>query len=77
MSRPVVLKLFSESTILIQMKIQSIKRLHFEKKSSENLLRYLHINFQIWFPKYNFKNPKYIKKIQVCSLRTPAIELPQ
>ena len=43
------------------------------KKSPENLLKYLHINFQIWFPKYNFKNPKYIKNIQVCSLRTPDI----
>ena len=29
----VVLKLFSESKILIQMKIQSIKKLNFEKKS--------------------------------------------
>ena len=30
--RAVVLKLFSESIILIQMKIQSIKKLNFEKK---------------------------------------------
>ena len=53
--------------ILTQMKIPSIKKLNFEnkkprKKSPENLLKYLHIDFQIWFPKYNFKNPKYIKK---------------
>ena len=31
--RAVVLKLFSESIILIQKKIQSIKKLNFEKKS--------------------------------------------
>ena len=37
------------------------------------MLKYLHINFQIWFPKYNFKNPKYIKNIEVCSLRTPGL----
>ena len=51
-----------------------MEKLNFDKKSPENLLKYLHINFQIWFPKYNFKNPKYIKNIQVCSLRTPGIE---
>ena len=49
----------------------------FKKKKSnfgklpENLLKYLHINFQIWFPKYKFKNPKYIKNVEVHSLRTP------
>ena len=43
--------------------------------SKKKLLKYLHINFQIWFPKYNFKNPKYIKNIEVCSLRTPALAL--
>ena len=37
------------------------------------MLKYLHINFQIWFP--DFKSPKYIKNIQVCSLRTPAINV--
>ena len=40
----------------------------------ENLLKYLHINFQIWFPKYQFKNPKYIKNVEVHSLRTPALK---
>ena len=72
-SYAVVLKLFSESIILIQMKIQSINKLNFDKKSPENLLKYLHINFQIWFPEYNFKTPKYIRNIEVCSLRTPGL----
>ena len=33
----------------------------------ENLPKYLHINFQIWFPKYKFKNSKYIKNVEVQS----------
>ena len=33
------------------------------------------INFQIWFPKSNFKNPKYIKNVLVHSLRTPALAI--
>ena len=33
-----------------------------------NLSKYLLINFQIWFQKYNFKTWKYIKNVQVHSL---------
>ena len=50
------------------MKIQSTKKSNF----SENLPKYVHINFQIWFTKYKFKNSKYIKNVEVHSLRTPA-----
>ena len=53
----VVLKLFTESTILNKMKIQSTKISNFP----ENFPKYEYINFQIWFPKYKFKNSKYIK----------------
>ena len=35
----VVLKLFSESIILIQMKIQSIKNLNFDKKKSRKFAK--------------------------------------
>ena len=38
---------------------------------TRNLPKYLHINFQIWFPKSNFKTLKYIKNVLVHSLRTP------
>ena len=37
----------------------------------ENMPKYLHINFQIWFPKYNFDNLKVHKNVEVHSLRTP------
>ena len=58
------------------MKIQSIKELNFEKKSPENLLKYLHINLQIWFQKYNFKTQSILKIYKyVCSLRTPVMNL--
>ena len=70
-------KHFCESIILIPMKKQSIKNqvsIYFEEKCPENLLKYLHINFHILFPEYNFKTPKYIKNIEVCSLRTPGLE---
>ena len=53
------------------MKIQSTKKSNF----SENLPKYVHINFQIWFTKYKFKNSKYIKNVEVqSSLRTPVLE---
>ena len=51
------------------MKIQSTKKSNFP----ENLPKYVYINFQIWFPKYKFKNSKYIKNVEVHSLRTPAL----
>ena len=44
-SRAVVLKFFSERIILIKLKIQSIKDLNFDKKSAQNLLKYLHIRY--------------------------------
>ena len=59
------------------MKMQSIKNQfseYFKEKRTENLLKYLHTNFQIWFPEYNFKTPKYIKNIEVCSLRIPGLK---
>ena len=46
-------------------------------KNVENLSKNLNVNFQKWFPKYNLKNPKYIKNIQVCSLRTPGLHFDQ
>ena len=33
-----------------------------------------YINFQKWFQKYNTKNSKYIKNIEVWSLRTPDLK---
>ena len=43
-------------------------------KLLENLQKYLHTDFQIWFPKYKFKNSKYIKNVAVHSLRTPGVD---
>ena len=56
------------------MKIQSTKNKSNFGKLLENLPKYLHIDFQIWFPKYKFKNSKYIKNVEVHSLRTPGIK---
>ena len=56
------------------MKIQSTKNISNFRNLLENLPKYLHIDFQIWFPKYKFKNSKYIKNVEVHSLRTPALE---
>ena len=39
--------------------------------------KYVYINFQIWFPKYKFNYSKYIKNVEVHSLRTPVLELSQ
>ena len=39
--------------------------------------KYLHINFQIWFPISNFKNLKYIKNGEIHSLRTPESSVQQ
>ena len=55
------------------MEIQSTKNKSNFGKLLENLPKYLHIDFQIWFPKYKFKNSKYIKNVEVHSLRTPAL----
>ena len=55
------------------MKIQSTKNKSNFGKLLENLPKYLHIDFQIWFPKYKFKNSKYIKNVEVHSLRTPGL----
>ena len=41
---------------------------------AKKLAKNRNINFQKWFPKYNFKLSKYIKNIEVQSLRTPALE---
>ena len=38
------------------------------------LPKYLHIDFQILFPKSNLENPKYIKNVQIYSLRTPGLK---
>ena len=35
------------------------------RKLLENLPKYLHIDFQIWFPKYKFLSSKYIKNVDV------------
>ena len=43
-------------------------------KYVENLSKIWNINFQKWFPKYNFKYPKYIKNIEVWSLGNPDLE---
>ena len=53
-TKPVVLKLFTKSPILIRWKIQSPKKVEYREKLPENLPKYLLINFQIWFPKSNF-----------------------
>ena len=52
------------------MKIQSTKKSNFP----EILPKYVYTNFQICFPKYKFKNSKYIKNVEVYSLRTSALE---
>ena len=39
----------------------------------EKMPKYLYINFQIWFQKYNLKNQKYIKNVEVQSLGNPAV----
>ena len=66
----VVLKLFYKSIIFIRKEIHSIKIITLVRKLAKNP----NINFQKWFLKYNFKNSKYIKNIEVWSLRTPALE---
>ena len=53
--RPVVPKLFSESPILIQSP-KNVLFIEFRKsEKSENLPKYLYLNFQIWS---KFKTPK-------------------
>ena len=52
------------------MKIQRSTK---KSKFPENLPKYVYINFQIWFQKYKFKDSKYIKNVDVHSLRTPGI----
>ena len=42
-------------------------------KLARKLAKNVNINFQKWFLKYNFKNSKYIKNIEVWSLRTPGL----
>ena len=50
------------------------KKVKYREKYPENLPKYLHINFQIWFPKSNFKNTKYIKNVlQVAGLGLAAL----
>ena len=49
------------------MKIFKYKQIKFP----ENLPKYALIDFQIWFPKYKFKNSKYIKHVEAHSLRSP------
>ena len=49
------------------MEIQSTKNESNFGKLLENVPKYLHIDFQIWFPKYKFKNSKYIKNVEVHS----------
>ena len=57
----------------IRYKIQSPKNVKYREKCPENLPKYLHIIFHIWFPKSKW-NPKYIKIVLVHSLRTPALK---
>ena len=64
LSRAVVLKLFSKSII------HSIKIITLTRKLPKNRNK----NFQKWFLKYNFKNSKCIKNIEVWSLRTPGLD---
>ena len=45
-----------------------------KSKFPENLPKYVYLNFQIWFPKYKFKHSKYIKNVEVHSLRTPGLK---
>ena len=49
-------------------KIHSIKWIKLAKKLAKNQ----NIDFQKWFPKYNFKNWKYIKSIE---FKNPWIEI--
>ena len=41
---------------------------------SENFAKNWNINFQKWFPKYNFEFLKYIKNLQVRYLGTTGVE---
>ena len=54
------------------MKMQSTKKKKsINTENPKNLPKYVYINFQIWFPKYKFNHSKYIKNVEVHSLRTP------
>ena len=64
------LNFFSKSIIFIRKEIDSIKIITLARKLAKNC----NINFQKWFLKYNFKNSKYIKNIEVWSLRTPDLK---
>ena len=41
---------------------------------ARKLAKNRNINFQKWFLKYNFKNSKYIKNIEVWSLRNSGLD---
>ena len=45
-----------------------------KNQNLQKICQNIYINFQIWFPKYKSKNSKYIKNVEVHSLRTPVLE---